>query len=220
MEGSKMNINRRAANLTLAAAIAIALAGCNQSISALETRSPPQPLPSTPLEPVESTQLDPANPGANQPYDPDRPYDPNQPPYGAERQNERDDRQIASTDQQTDAAPHELNTQSQEGQTQQNVARGGSESLSREALAGTWIVASDNPDCRIILAFTKWSGGYRAATRRCDSGELATVSAWDVRDNNVILVDSNGSEVASLYSSGSERYEGRTAGGNPISFTR
>jgi hypothetical protein len=215
MEGSKMNINRRAANLTLAVAITIALAGCNQSISALETRSPPQPLPSTPLEPVESTQLDPANPGASQPYDPNQP-----PPYGAERQNERDDRQLAAMDQQSGAAPRDLNTPPQEEQTLQNVPGGGGESLSREALAGTWVVASDNPDCRIILAFTKWSGGYRAATRRCDSGELATVSAWDVRDNNVILVDSNGLEVASLYSSGSERYEGRTAGGNPISFTR
>ena len=94
-------------------------------------------------------------------------------------------------------------------------------SISREAMAGTWTVASDNPDCRIILAFTKWSGGYRAATRRCNSDpNWAPVTAWDVKGDSVILVDSNGSQVASLYSAGPERYDGSMAGGAAISFTR
>ena len=92
--------------------------------------------------------------------------------------------------------------------------------ISREAMTGTWTVATDNPDCRIILAFTKWSGGYRAATRRCDAPELAAVTAWDVKGSQVVLVDGSGNTVASLYSSGPERYDGRTSGGKPIRFTR
>ena len=87
-------------------------------------------------------------------------------------------------------------------------------------MAGTWTVATDNPDCRIILAFTKWSGGDRAATRRCQSDELGALSAWDVKGDQVVLVDANGASVANLYSSGPQRYDGSTAGGNRISLTR
>jgi hypothetical protein len=96
----------------------------------------------------------------------------------------------------------------------------GAEPISREGMAGTWTVASDNPECRIILAFTKWSGGYRAATRRCNTPELAAVTAWDVKGSQVVLVDANGSNVATLVSAGPEQYQGQTTGGKPIQFTR
>lgn len=92
--------------------------------------------------------------------------------------------------------------------------------VTREAVSGSWNVDSDNPDCRMILAFTKWSGGYRAATRRCISPELASVSAWDVKGQQVVLMDSGGNTVARLYQSASSRYDGTTNGGSAISFTR
>lgn len=90
----------------------------------------------------------------------------------------------------------------------------------REALAGSWNVPSDNAECRIILAFTKWSGGYRAATRRCTSPEIGTITAWDVKGQQVVLVDANGNTVARLYASAEERYDGTTNSGQRISFTR
>lgn len=94
------------------------------------------------------------------------------------------------------------------------------EPVTREAVSGTWNVDSDNPDCRMILAFTKWSGGYRAATRRCNSTELASVSAWDVKGQQVVLMDAGGNTVARLYQTSGSRYDGTTNGGSPISFTR
>jgi hypothetical protein len=97
---------------------------------------------------------------------------------------------------------------------------GTGEPVTREAVSGSWNVNSDNPDCRMILAFTKWSGGYRAATRRCNSPELANVSAWDVKGQQVVLMDAGGNTVARLYQSASSRYDGTTNSGSPISFTR
>ncbi|WP_205410814.1 protease inhibitor Inh/omp19 family protein [Salaquimonas pukyongi] len=94
------------------------------------------------------------------------------------------------------------------------------EPVSRESVSGAWIVGSDNPDCRMILAFTKWSGGYRAATKRCSSPEVASVSVWDVQGQQVVLMDANGNTIARLYNSGGERFDGTTNSGQPITFTR
>ena len=95
-----------------------------------------------------------------------------------------------------------------------------SREITREGMAGSWQVPTDGHDCRIILAFTKWSGGYRAATRRCISAEMQAVNAWDVKDQSVVLVDQSGNEVARLFATQSGRYDGRTKGGYPVSFTR
>ena len=94
------------------------------------------------------------------------------------------------------------------------------EPVTREAVSGSWNVDSDNPECRMILAFTKWSGGYRAATKRCNSAELSSVSAWDVKGQQVVLMDGGGNTIARLYNSGGSRYDGTTNSGAPISFTR
>jgi len=96
----------------------------------------------------------------------------------------------------------------------------GGPKITREGMAGSWNVPSDNGQCRIILAFTKWSGGYRAATRRCNSPEIATITAWDVKGQRVVLVDNTGNMVASLYASGGNRYDGTTNSGKPITFSR
>lgn len=200
-----MNDNRLIKTGLMAVMVVFVLAGCNRSISTLETRSPPQPLPSTPLEPVQTSQLDPAQT--------DLQGEPA--PIAGELGSSE---QLASLEGDPNA-PQTLEPQSQESAMATPSGQAGS-SISRESMAGTWTVPSDNPDCRIILAFTKWSGGYRAATRRCTSSELGTVTAWDVRGDSVILVDSNGTQVASLYSAGPERYDGSMAGGTAISFTR
>lgn len=92
--------------------------------------------------------------------------------------------------------------------------------VTREAVSGTWQVVSDSSSCRMILAFTKWQGGYRAATRKCSSPELGKVSAWDVKGKQVILMDASGNAVGRLYGSGKERYDGTTNSGAPIVFTR
>ena len=48
----------------------------------------------------------------------------------------------------------------------------------------------------------------------------ANVAAWNVAGKQVVLKDNTGNVVARLYSSGAEKYDGQTATGQPISFTR
>lgn len=183
--------NLRPAAVLFASMVAVlALSGCNRSVSALDV--PPASLPPAPLDPVQSQNLDPVT---------------GQPMQGQPS----DNTQVAAID------PNATNEQPQ-AMTPPPSASG--EPISREAMAGTWTVASDNPDCRIILAFTKWSGGYRAATRRCNAPELSAVTAWDVKGSEVFLVDGNGNQVATLFATGPETYQGQTSSGKAIAFTR
>jgi hypothetical protein len=191
-----MNIFGRAGMIAAGLAALVMLAGCQRGVSALDTRS--DPLPPAPVGTVQSTPLDPAAPAAIAPA-------PGQ--------------QVAATDPNAlppadGGVPGAQQTATPPPPTPSTTP------ITRESLAGTWTVASDNPECRIILAFTKWSGGYRAATRRCNTPEISTVTAWDVRENLVVLVDAGGNQVASLASVGPERYDGTTAGGKPVTFSR
>jgi len=181
--------------------MAIAVSGCTRSTNALNinTQKPPQPLPSVPSGNVQSAQLEPIDQPAPQPEVPSVPDAPTAP-------------QAPTID--TSQEVGNVETASLEPQPASN------EPLTHEPLAGSWNVASDSSQCRAILAFTKWSGGYRATTLRCNSPELSTVTAWDVKGSKVVLVDANGSQVASLGSAGTERYSGVTASGNPITFSR
>lgn len=96
----------------------------------------------------------------------------------------------------------------------------GGREITREGMAGSWTVPSDNSQCILILAFTKWDGGYRATTRRCNSEEIKTIGAWDVKGQRVLLFNRSGDQVASLYSSSPVRYDGTTVSGKPIAFSR
>ncbi|MEC9343510.1 MAG: AprI/Inh family metalloprotease inhibitor [Pseudomonadota bacterium] len=199
-----MNQNRPLVAALACTALVVVLAGCNRSVSALDPGAPPAPLPSAPLDPVQAQSLDPVT---GQPIDPAT----GQPlPPGAGTPG-----QVAALDPNAPGA---------DGQPQSLGAppapAGGGAEISRESMTGTWTVASDNPECRIILAFTKWSGGYRAATRRCNTAELGAVTAWDVKGSQVVLVDGTGNTVATLYSAGPERYDGSTSSGKVIQFTR
>ncbi len=93
------------------------------------------------------------------------------------------------------------------------------EPLKREGLVGAWKVSAGGGSCQIFMALTKWTGGYRAASRGCP-GQVADVTAWDVSGNSVVLKDSGGSTVANLSSSGGTRYDGSTSGGQQISLYR
>jgi hypothetical protein len=203
-----MVANRQAAILVAGLGVMLALGGCQRSVSGLDTRSAASPLPAAPVDQVQSSQLDPAAPtqiapggqqvAAMDPTLQQQPLpDPNSTALPGTNPAPAQQQIAAATPSATPSAP-----------------------VSRESVTGTWIVASDNPECRIILAFTKWSGGYRAATRRCETSELTAVSAWDVKDNKVVLVDANGNQVASLASTGAEQYDGVTSGGKPVKFSR
>lgn len=170
------------------------LSGCNQSLNSISPNSPPSSLPSAPAQPVASGQLPPINTNQQQL--------PNQ--------------QVASAP----TTPENQPLTPVETSTTGSTPTSSSVKITREGMAGSWQVPTDGADCRIILAFTKWSGGYRAATRRCSSPEIQTINAWDVKDQSVVLVDQSGNEVARLFGTSGGRYDGRTKGGKPVSFTR
>jgi len=110
----------------------------------------------------------------------------------------------------------------QAGQTdQQQMANleANAPAIQKESLIGRWTVASSGSTCDLFLALTKWTGGYRAASRNC-AGPAADISAWDVKGNQVVLSDSTGNQIASLYQSANERYEGSTTSGQTISLSR
>lgn len=91
--------------------------------------------------------------------------------------------------------------------------------LTKEELIGRWTMASGGQSCDVFLSLTKWTGGYRAASRGC-SADLALVSAWDVESKQVVLTDSAGSNVARLYKTADERYDGSTTAGQAINMGR
>ncbi len=97
---------------------------------------------------------------------------------------------------------------------------GGGQAVTREALVGAWQVSTGGSNCQIFLALTKWSGGYRAASRGCAARAITDVQAWDVKGKQVVLVNSGGGTAARLYRTGGTRYDGSTASGGAISFTR
>ncbi|WP_136657521.1 protease inhibitor Inh/omp19 family protein [Nitratireductor sp. XY-223] len=91
--------------------------------------------------------------------------------------------------------------------------------VTRESILGRWTISTGGGSCDIFLALTKWTGGYRAASRGC-SGQAALIWAWDVEGNQVILNNSSGNRFASLYPSGEQRFDGATAMGQPVRLYR
>jgi len=185
-----MELKSIAKPLVCVLAFGVALSGCNRSLNSI---APSSSAPQRlPAAPIESVEAGQLPPPADQPM---------------------------TTDQQAPMTPQVSQSGDQIASTETAPAPSG-EPVSRESVSGAWIVGSDNADCRMILAFTKWSGGYRAATKRCTSPEVSSVSVWDVQGQQVVLMDSSGNTIARLYNSGGERFDGTTNSGQPITFTR
>ncbi len=91
--------------------------------------------------------------------------------------------------------------------------------VTKEALVGAWKVNAGGGGCQMMLSLTKQSSDFRAASLRCP-GDAANVAAWNVAGKQVVLKDNTGNVVARLYSSGAEKFDGQTSGGQPISFSR
>ena len=203
--------------MTLAVlAAATALAGCSQSVQ----RASYPPASSTaslaaPTTGVQRAKLTPSNPTPPAASTASNTVAPSElPPAGN-----------APTDTATAAAPADTTTTAAvqppaAGSTVASVTKRATKPVTREAMIGRWGVQAGSTNCEIFLALTKWSGGYRAATRGCSGSAIGTVQAWDVKDGQVVLIDSNGTRTASLGKAGATLYSGSTAQGGQISFAR
>ena len=99
-------------------------------------------------------------------------------------------------------------------------APAGAPEIGRTELLGGWTIATGGNSCKLFMTLTTWSGGYRANTQGCGGPPLGAISAWDLNGAQIILKDSSGAQLATLYKSGTERYDGRTGAGQPITVSR
>lgn len=177
----------------------IALAGCQSSrIGALQTQASPTPLTPAPAGSVTAGQLPP-------PVQPD-----------AQTQAATQANGFPEAPENTDASSGPQAAVGSESSVQ-NVATSGP--LTKESLVGAWKVTTQGANCQMFMALTKWSGGFRAASRGCP-GEAAAVSSWNVSGSQVVLSDTNGNKVATLFQSSATQFNGQTNGGSAISFSR
>ncbi len=91
--------------------------------------------------------------------------------------------------------------------------------LTPGAVAGVWSASIGGQSCKIATPQTKYGQGFRAGPLRCP-GELANLSSWAVNGKQLVLYDSSGGTVASLYSSGQSRFSGQTTGGQAVTLSR
>lgn len=196
----------RAIRLTVPAALTLALAGCG-AVGAIGLPTGrdrnPQPSPrditmAAPTQPVESAALPPL--GQPPPdYDPgpaaDRPIladEPGAAPRGGVP--------AADTPAPADVAAN-------------------APAVGRTDLLGGWTVSASGETCQLFMTLTTWTGGYRASTRGCKTPALASISAWNLEGNQVVL-NADGKSVARLYSAGNGRFSGQLDGGQSVTFYR
>lgn len=86
-------------------------------------------------------------------------------------------------------------------------------------VAGVWTASVAGQSCKVATPQTKFGAGYRAGPLRCPA-PLDGVKSWNVSGKQLALYDESGGVLARLYSTGGERFDGQTAGGQPISLSR
>lgn len=94
------------------------------------------------------------------------------------------------------------------------------EAPTQEAVLGQWGLSGPGDNCQLFVTLTGWTGGYRASTRGCGSPELASVGAWNIEGNLVVLKDNEGNAVARLAKTGATRYDGRLELGGSVAMNR
>ena len=88
---------------------------------------------------------------------------------------------------------------------------------------GKWqLTDGDNfRNCSIDLKSDQSFGSYRAWTAGCFTTDLFQVGKWQLRGNEIVLLDFSGKPQASLYATGPNRFDGRVIASNqPISMWR
>lgn len=115
--------------------------------------------------------------------------------------------------------PEQIAAQEKKKQIEIAKAEAGAPEVTKESLLGTWNFEVAGEKCRLVLSLTKWSGGYRAASRHCPDA-VKTIAAWNLLGKQVVLNDRAGNVVARLFGSGKERFDGAMTSGPAVSLSR
>nr|WP_246748796.1 protease inhibitor Inh/omp19 family protein [Rhizobium setariae] len=92
--------------------------------------------------------------------------------------------------------------------------------IKKEAMVGGWKVNAGGANCDMFLTLTNLGSGSRGGTRGC-SGELMAMGSWEVSGKQVVLKDRAGNQLARLYKTAENRFDGSLANsGQPVSLSR
>lgn len=80
--------------------------------------------------------------------------------------------------------------------------------VGRTDLLGGWTISGAGDNCQLFMSLTSWAGGYRATTRGCATPTLQGVSAWNLENNRVTLLDDSGGQVAQLSATSKTQFSG------------
>lgn len=100
-----------------------------------------------------------------------------------------------------------------------DVAAASAPDIAKNSVVGSWKTLADGVNCQMFLTLTKYGDNSRGGTRGC-SGDLERMRGWNVSGKLLVLYDESGNRIGSLYSTGQERFDGQTAGGQAISLSR
>lgn len=95
----------------------------------------------------------------------------------------------------------------------------GAPDLTAANVAGVWNASVSGQSCKVATPQTKFGSGFRAGPLRCPA-PLDGVKSWNVSGKQLTLYDESGGTLARLYSSGSEKFDGQTESGMPVSLSR
>lgn len=91
--------------------------------------------------------------------------------------------------------------------------------VTKNAMLGSWNTSVSGSSCQVFLSLTKFGNASRGGSRGC-SGDMQRMRSWDVQGSQVVMFDETGNQLASLYSSGANRFDGQTTSGQSISLSR
>lgn len=91
--------------------------------------------------------------------------------------------------------------------------------VTKNSLLGSWNTSVGGSSCQVFLSLTKFGDASRGGSRGC-SGDMQKMRSWDVRGSQVVLFDETGNQIAALYSSGANRFDGQTTSGQSVSLSR
>lgn len=91
--------------------------------------------------------------------------------------------------------------------------------LTPSSVAGVWNASVSGQSCKVATPQTKFGAGYRAGPLHCPA-PISGIKSWNVAGKQLTLYDESGGTLARLYSSGTDKFDGQTSNGLPISLTR
>lgn len=87
------------------------------------------------------------------------------------------------------------------------------------SIAGVWNLSIEGKVCRIATPQTKFGQGYRAGPLHC-TGIASQVRSWNVKGKRLYFYNNYGRIIIILYSSNTDRFEGRTLDNHPVILSR